>query len=66
MSPCPPKESTKATLSLIDGRPAADVESPPAKLMPTMPTFPSDASSGCFAIQATVSSITSGDLMVIE
>ena len=37
-SPCPPNDRTNATLSRIDGRLAAEIDSPPAKLMPTMPT----------------------------
>ena len=45
--------------SRIAGRPAAEIDSPPAKLMPTMPTRPSGARSRRCAIQATASSMTS-------
>ena len=48
-----------ATRSRIAGRPAAAIDSPPAKLMPTMPTRPSGARLGRCAIQETASSITS-------
>ena len=46
-SPWPPNDSTNATRSRIDGRPAATTDSPPPKLIPMSPTRPFRARFRC-------------------
>ena len=58
-SPCPPNDITNATRSRIDSRPEATIDSPPEKLMPTIPTFPSVRNCAWPLAQRTASSITS-------